>query len=146
MKKLQYLIELEQCHIIIQKLQWQIMSQPYFSIGGVTTHFLIFKIFVLKLISISFPEVVPQQRQQQPQQLLSQWQRPPMRVLLPWQQQQLNPVTSEHPCWCTLIPGVNFTNMFTSSFYLCRSQKRKNSVKSSVSFCAFGICAHKSCL
>jgi len=33
--------------------------------------------------------------------------------------------------------GVNFTNMFTRSFYEQRSQKRKNSVKSSASFCIF---------
>ncbi len=36
--------------------------------------------------------------------------------------------------------------MYPSSFYLWRSQKRKKTVKSSVSFCAFGIFARKSCL
>jgi len=41
--------------------------------------------------------------------------------------------------------GVDFTNMFTCSFYLRWFQKRKSSVKSSLSFCTFGICAHKSC-
>jgi len=41
--------------------------------------------------------------------------------------------------------GVDFTNLFTSSFYLCRSQKCKMTVKSLVSFCAFGIWASKSC-
>jgi len=35
--------------------------------------------------------------------------------------------------------GVNFTNMFTSSFYTCRIQRPKKIYKSSVSFCAFGI-------
>jgi len=30
--------------------------------------------------------------------------------------------------------------MFMYNFYACRSQKRKYSVKLSVSFCAFGIC------
>jgi hypothetical protein len=34
---------------------------------------------------------------------------------------------------------VNFINMFTYSFYIYRSQKSKKTVKSSVSFCAFGI-------
>jgi len=43
-------------------------------------------------------------------------------------------------------PGVNFTNMFTQSFWVRRSQKRKKTVKSTVSFCAFEICAGKSCL
>jgi len=40
--------------------------------------------------------------------------------------------------------GVNITNIFTSSFYVRRSKKRKNLMKSSVSFCAFGICVRKS--
>jgi len=34
-----------------------------------------------------------------------------------------------------VLPGVNFTNMFTSSFYAPRSQKHKKTVKSPVSFC-----------
>ncbi len=39
--------------------------------------------------------------------------------------------------------GVNFTNMFTSSFYTCRSQTLK---RLDWSFCAFGIVPRKSCL
>jgi len=42
--------------------------------------------------------------------------------------------------------GVDFTTIFTLNFYVHRSQKRKNTVKSSVSFCAFGAFAQKSCL
>jgi len=42
-------------------------------------------------------------------------------------------------------PGLNFTNIFIRSFYSRSSQKRKNSVKSSVSFYAFGIYRRKSC-
>jgi len=38
--------------------------------------------------------------------------------------------------------GVNFTNMFKHNFYALRSQK---TIKSSASFCAFGICARISC-
>jgi len=34
--------------------------------------------------------------------------------------------------------GVNLTNMFMSSFYPCRYQKHKKTVKSSVSFCTLG--------
>jgi len=41
------------------------------------------------------------------------------------------------------MSGVDFTNMFRCSLYSLRSQKWKNSVKLSVSFCAFGICARK---
>jgi len=41
--------------------------------------------------------------------------------------------------------GLNFTNIFTYEFYTCSSQKRKNSVKLSVSFYAFGIYWRKSC-
>ncbi len=40
--------------------------------------------------------------------------------------------------------GVDLTNIFTSSFYAHRSQKCKNSVKTSISFCAYGICMRKS--
>jgi len=36
-------------------------------------------------------------------------------------------------------PWGQFHQHFCSSFYTCRSQKRKKTVKSSVSFCAFGI-------
>jgi len=42
--------------------------------------------------------------------------------------------------------GVNFTNIFTYSFYARSSQKCKNSVKLLVSFYAFGIYWSKSCL
>jgi len=38
-----------------------------------------------------------------------------------------------------------FHQCFKYSFYVRRSQKRKNTVKSSVSFYAFGICERKSC-
>jgi len=38
-----------------------------------------------------------------------------------------------------------FHQQFTKSLYACSSPKRKNSVKLSVSFYAFGIYAHKSC-
>jgi len=44
-----------------------------------------------------------------------------------------------------LTAGLNFTNIFTSSFYTRSSQKRKNSAKSSVFFYAFGIYGRKSC-
>jgi hypothetical protein len=43
-----------------------------------------------------------------------------------------------------LTPEVDFTFIFTRSFYVSRSQKHSNSVKLSVSFCAFGIGARKS--
>jgi len=39
---------------------------------------------------------------------------------------------------------VDFTNMFTQSLYVCRSQKRKKTVKPSVFICALGIWACKS--
>jgi hypothetical protein len=42
-------------------------------------------------------------------------------------------------------PGVDFTNMFKSSFYAYSSQKHKDSVKLSVSFYALGIYEHISC-
>jgi len=42
--------------------------------------------------------------------------------------------------------GVDFTNIFTQSFYARRSQKHKNTVMSSMSFCAFGICPQKAAL
>ncbi len=44
-----------------------------------------------------------------------------------------------------ITPGVDFTNIFMYSFYARSSQKRKNSVKLSVSFYAFGIYERKSC-
>jgi len=43
-------------------------------------------------------------------------------------------------------PGMDFTNMFTRRFYMCRPQKCKETVKSSGPFCTFRICARKSCL
>ncbi len=42
-------------------------------------------------------------------------------------------------------PDFDYTNMFTPTVYTRRSQKRKKTVKSAVSFCAFSICAQKSC-
>ncbi len=41
--------------------------------------------------------------------------------------------------------GLNFTNIFTYSFYARSSQKHKNSVKLSVTFYTFGIYWRKSC-
>jgi hypothetical protein len=38
-------------------------------------------------------------------------------------------------------PMVDFTDMFMRSFYMRKSQKRKKTVKSLVSFCDFWICA-----
>jgi len=38
-----------------------------------------------------------------------------------------------------------FHQHFMSSIYTCRSQMRKKTVESCQSFCAFGICMHKSC-
>jgi len=40
---------------------------------------------------------------------------------------------------------VNFTNMFKSSFYVCRSQKSKKILKTWLDFYTFGICKRKSC-
>jgi len=42
-----------------------------------------------------------------------------------------------------LTPAVDFTNMLRHSFYVRKSQKQKRTFKSSVSFCAFGICARQ---
>jgi len=42
-------------------------------------------------------------------------------------------------------PGVNFTNFLRTAFTLVDPKSIKNTVKSSVSFYAFGICEHKSC-
>jgi len=45
-----------------------------------------------------------------------------------------------------LTPGVDFTNMFTRSFYACRSQKRKILVKPSVFFVLVGsVCIKVAC-
>ncbi len=41
--------------------------------------------------------------------------------------------------------GLNFNNIFMYSFYARSSQKRKNSVKLSVTFYAFRSCVRKSC-
>jgi len=41
------------------------------------------------------------------------------------------------------ITGVNFTNMFTSSFYLLRSQRYKNTVKLTVFLCFWDLCVQK---
>jgi len=41
-------------------------------------------------------------------------------------------------------PYVDFTNMFTYSFYVYRSQKRKKTVKTSLCFCPFEIYVWKS--
>ncbi len=45
-----------------------------------------------------------------------------------------------------LMAGVNVTKLLIGSSYVCRSQKHKKTVKSSVSFCAFGIFTRKSCV
>jgi len=42
-------------------------------------------------------------------------------------------------------PGVNFTNVLRAAFTLIDPQIVKNTVKSSVNFYTFGICACKSC-
>jgi len=49
-----------------------------------------------------------------------------------------------YACLCVFFHGVNFTNMFTQAF-TCEDSKSANRwiVKSSVSFCAFGIFACK---
>ncbi len=39
--------------------------------------------------------------------------------------------------------GINIINMVMNSFYACRSQKHKKTVKSSVSFFPFVICTKK---
>ncbi len=51
-------------------------------------------------------------------------------------------VKSVHTMLMKLIPGVN---IYTGGFYTRSSPKRKNSVKLSVSFYAYGICARKIC-
>jgi hypothetical protein len=48
-------------------------------------------------------------------------------------------------CKCKEVTQDQFHQHSMYSFYACRSQKRKNSVKLSVSFYAFGIRARKSC-
>ncbi len=42
--------------------------------------------------------------------------------------------------------SVNFTNVLHVAFTLIDPKSVKNTVKSSVSFYAFGICKHKSCM
>ncbi len=46
-------------------------------------------------------------------------------------------------CWYNLHLGVNFTIMFTQSFYTYRSQKCKKDWRLVCIFCAFLICEHK---
>jgi len=48
-------------------------------------------------------------------------------------------------CWWQLRSGVNFTNVLRAAFTLVDPESFKNTVKSSVSFYAFGICGRKSC-
>jgi len=42
-------------------------------------------------------------------------------------------------------PGVNITNVLLAAFMLVDPESVKNTVKSSVSFYAYGICSNKSC-
>jgi len=44
-----------------------------------------------------------------------------------------------------LATSADFTNMFTQSFYECRSQKCKKTVKSAMFVYTLGICICKSC-
>jgi len=46
--------------------------------------------------------------------------------------------------WVSPFSWVDFTNMFTHSFYMCRFQKCKMTDDLPVFFCTFGICACKS--
>jgi len=48
-------------------------------------------------------------------------------------------------CGHIFSPCVNFTNVLCAAFMLVVPKSVKNTVKSSVSFYAFGICTHKSC-
>jgi len=43
------------------------------------------------------------------------------------------------------IPGVNFINILRAAFTREEPESAKKTVKLSIFFCAFGICAHKSC-
>ncbi len=43
------------------------------------------------------------------------------------------------------LPGANFMNSLLKAFTCVDPKSTKNTVKSSVSFCAFGICTRKSC-
>ncbi len=45
----------------------------------------------------------------------------------------------------TLIPGLNFISVIHTAFMLIDPKSAKNTVKSLVSFYAFGIYKHKSC-
>jgi len=45
-----------------------------------------------------------------------------------------------------LALGINFTKVLHEAFTLVDPESVKNTVKSSVSFYAFGICARKSCM
>ena len=46
----------------------------------------------------------------------------------------------------TMGSGVDFINILQAAFACADPESEKNSVKSSVSFHAFGIFSHKSCL
>ncbi len=67
----------------------------------------------------------------------------PLFVDIALEQKYLILIASANLIVVVLTYGVDFTNMFTPSFYTCRSQKNKNSNKLSISFCAFGICMCK---
>jgi len=45
-----------------------------------------------------------------------------------------------------LTAGVNFINVLCTAFKLVDQESIKNTVKSSESFYALGICEHKSCM
>ena len=44
-----------------------------------------------------------------------------------------------------VMPGVNFTNILQAAFTRADPKSAKKTVKLSSFFCAFGICARKSC-
>jgi len=54
-------------------------------------------------------------------------------------------VTAVQRTLIKLTSGVNFTNISHAAFTCTDPKRLKNSVKLSVSFFSFGICAHKSC-
>jgi len=47
--------------------------------------------------------------------------------------------------WFLMNPSVNFTNILRAALTLKDPESVKNTVKSSVSFYAFGTCGRKSC-
>jgi hypothetical protein len=55
-------------------------------------------------------------------------------------------VDLEHLANQITFPGVNFTNILCPAFTLIDTESIKNTVMSSVSFYAFGICVRKSCM